>query len=67
MTTPDGTITRDDLENKLREIEDITIGEEGTPRGRATVIVAAVVVTAIIAYSIWRRQRRRIKVEVFYQ
>ena len=61
------TITRDDLEGKLREIEDVTIGQEGTPRGRATVIVVAVVATAIIAYAVWRRQRRRIKVEVYYQ
>jgi len=61
------TITPDDLETKLREIEDVTIGQEGTPRGKATIVVVVVVVTAIVVYSIWRRQRRRIKVEVFYQ
>ena len=61
------TITPADLESKLQEIEEVTVGREGTPRAKATVVVAVVVVTAIIAYSIWRRQRRRIKVEVFYQ
>ncbi|HIE27412.1 TPA: hypothetical protein EYP66_09015 [Candidatus Poribacteria bacterium] len=61
------TITRDDLEGKLREIEDVVIDTEEDAKQNAAIYIggAVVVVAALIAYGIWRSRRRRIHIEVY--
>ncbi len=61
------TITRDDLEGKLREIEDVVVETEGEAKKNIKLYVAGatVIVVAIVAYSMWRSRRRRIHVEVY--
>lgn len=60
------TISRDDLEGKLRQIEDVV---EGTARDWSKWIVAGVVVSAaiVIGVGVWRSRRRSpITVEVYH-
>lgn len=60
------TITRDDLESKLREIEDVV---DDTARDWTTWLVAGLAVTAVvvIGVGIWRaRHRSPITVEVYH-
>ena len=61
------TISRDDLEGKLREIEGVVVETEDEARKNVGLIVggAVVVVVALVAYGIWRSRRRRIHVEVY--
>jgi hypothetical protein len=61
------TISRDDLESKLREIEDVVSDTEAEVKSRAPAIIAGVTVVVVlaIAYSVWRSRRRRIRVEVY--
>jgi hypothetical protein len=61
------TITRDDLEGKLIEIEGVVVETEEGARQNVGLIVsgAVVVVVALIAYGIWRSRRRRIHIEVY--
>jgi len=61
------TVTRDELESKLRDIEDavVTTEDEAKQNVRVVVGVAVVVVVAIVAYGIWRSRRRRIHIEVY--
>jgi len=61
------TITRDDLEGKLREIEDVVVETETEAKDKAMLYIggAVVIVVAIVAYGIWRSSRRRIHVEVY--
>jgi hypothetical protein len=61
------TISRDDLEGKLREIEGVVVETEDEARQNLGLIVggAVVVVVALIAYGIWRSRRRRIHIEVY--
>jgi hypothetical protein len=61
------TISRDDLESKLREIEDVVTDTESEVRSRGPAIIAGVTVVVVlaIAYSVWRSRRRRIRVEVY--
>ena len=61
------TITRDDLEGKLREIEDVVVETEGEAKQNAALYIggAVVVVVVLIAYGIWRARRRRIHIEVY--
>ena len=61
------TISRDDLESKLREIEDVVTDTESEVRSRVPAIIAGVTVVVVlaIAYSVWRSRRRRIRVEVY--
>ncbi len=61
------TISRDDLESKLREIEDVVTDTESEVRSKAPAIIAGVTVVVVlaIAYSVWRSRRRRIRVEVY--
>jgi hypothetical protein len=61
------TISRDDLEGKLREIEGVVVEtEEGAKQNVAFIVGGvAVVVVALIAYGIWRSRRRRIHIEVY--
>ncbi len=63
------TIGRDDLEAKLREIEETVVGGEEEIRGRTRLLLLGVtaVAVALVAYGIWRSRRRQIRVEVFYQ
>ena len=62
------TITRDDLEGKLREIEDVVVETEGEARRNASLYIggAVVVMVALVAYGIWRSRRRRIHIEVYH-
>ena len=50
------TITRDDLEGKLREIEDVVVETEDEAKRniKLYVVGATVIVVAIVAYSMWR-------------
>lgn len=61
------TVSRDDLESKLREIEGVVDETEGQMRSRAPKIIAGVTVAVVlvIAYGVWRSRRRRIRVEVY--
>ena len=56
------TVSRDDLESKLRDIEDVVVTTEDEAKQNVGLIVggAVVVVAVIIAYGIWRSRRRRI-------
>jgi len=61
------TVSRDDLESKLRDIEDVVVTTEDEAKQNVALIVgsAVVVVAVIIAYSVWRSRRRRIHIEVY--
>ena len=61
------TVSRDDLESKLRDIEDVVVTTEDEARQNVPLIVggAVVVIAVIIAYGIWRSRRRRIHIEVY--
>jgi hypothetical protein len=61
------TISRDDLEGKLREIEGVVVETEDEARQNIGLVVggAVVVAVALIAYGIWRSRRRRIHIEVY--
>jgi len=61
------TVSRDDLESKLRDIEDVVVATEDDAKQNVALIVGSVVVVAavIIAYGIWRSRRRRIHIEVY--
>lgn len=63
------TIHRDDLEAKLREIEGVvTDTEEEISRRRTLILVGVgVVVVGFIAYRIWKRSQRPVRIEVFHQ
>ena len=63
--TPD-TITRDDLEGKLREIEDVV---DTTVRGASRWIVGGLVVATVVVISwrIYRSRTQKITVEVYTQ
>lgn len=63
------TIHRADLEAKLREIEAVVDDAEAQAgnRSRALVIGAAVLVTAYVAYRIWRSRNPKIRIEVYRQ
>lgn len=60
-------IDKSDLEAKLREIEDVVTdtADETSSRARWVVIGAAVVVTGLVVYSVWRSRRNKIRVEVY--
>ena len=61
------TISRDDLEGKLREIEGVVVETEDEARKNAGLLIggAVVVVVALVAYGIWRSRRRRIHIVVY--
>lgn len=61
------TIHRDDLEAKLREIEEVVVDTEEEARDNARVVIAvgAAVVVALVAFGIWKSRRRRIHIEVY--
>lgn len=61
------TVTRDELEAKLRDIEGVVVATEEEAKANVGVIVGAVVVVAVvvIAYGIWRSRRKRIHIEVY--
>lgn len=61
------SISRDDLEASLREIEGAVIESEDVARQKMGVIIggAIVVVAVLVAYGIWRSRRRRIYIEVY--
>ena len=61
------TISRDDLEGKLREIEGVVVEKEEDAKQNMGLVVggAVVVVAVLIAYGIWRSRRRRIHIEVY--
>jgi hypothetical protein len=61
------TVTRDELEAKLRDIEGVVVATEEDAKANVAVIVGAVVVVAVavIAYGIWRSRRKRIHIEVY--
>ncbi len=61
------TISRDDLEASLRDIQDVVVTTEEEAKASAGLLIAgaAVVVIALVAYGIWRSRRRRIHIEVY--
>ena len=61
------TISRDDLESSLRDIQDVVVSTEEEAKASAGLIIAgaAVVVVALVAYGIWRSRRKRIHIEVY--
>ena len=61
------SVTRSDLEAKLREIEGVVVDveEEAKSNARMLVIGAAVLVVGIVAISVWRSRRSKIRVEVY--
>lgn len=61
------TVDKADLEAKLMEIEGVVTDVEQEARSNALVIgvVVGVVVVGIVAISVWRSRRNRIRVEVF--
>lgn len=63
------TIHRDDIEAKLREIEGVvTDTEEELSRRRTLILVGiGVVVVGFIAYRVWKRSQRPVRIEVFHQ
>ena len=60
-------IDKADLEAKLREIEGVVLDTEEEAKGKAVIIGAAVAVAVVglIAYSIYRSRRNKIRVEVY--
>ncbi|GMR02925.1 MAG: hypothetical protein BMS9Abin20_1279 [Acidimicrobiia bacterium] len=63
------TVQKADLEAKLREIEGVVTDVEQEARSNAVMIgmIAGVVVIGIVAFSIWRSRRNRIRIEVYTQ
>lgn len=63
------TIHRDDIEAKLREIEGVVSDtEEELSRRRTLILVGiGVVVVGFIAYRVWKRSQRPVRIEVFHQ
>jgi hypothetical protein len=61
------TISRDDLEASLRDIQDVVATTEEDAKANIAVIVGAAVVVAVvvIAYGVWRSRRKRIHIQVF--
>ena len=61
------TVTRNELESKLRDIEDVVVTTEDDAKQNVGIVVgvAVVVVVAIVAYGIWRSRRKRIHIEVY--
>ncbi len=61
------SVTRSDLEAKLREIEGVVVDveEEAKSSARMLAIGAAVLVIGIVAISVWRSRRNKIRVEVY--
>ncbi len=61
------TISRRDLETKLREIEDTVVDTGDEARSKAVLIAAGVVtvVVIIVVWSVIRRRRGRVRVEVY--
>ncbi len=60
-------INRDDLEAKLREIEGVVLEVEEESRSRRRMIIAGVgvAVVAVVAFSVWRYQHNKIRVEIY--
>ncbi len=60
-------IDKSDLEAKLREIEGVVTDAADETGSRAKWIVAgaAVIVTGLVVYSIWRSKKNKIRVEVY--
>lgn len=63
------TVQKADLEAKLREIEGVVTDVEQEARSNAVMIgiLAGAVVIGIVAFSIWRSRRNRIRIEVYTQ
>jgi enoyl-[acyl-carrier-protein] reductase (NADH) len=63
------TVQKADLEAKLREIEGVVtdVEEEARSNVVSAVVIAGVLVVGIIAFTVWRSRRSRIRVEVYTQ
>ncbi|MGI9586011.1 MAG: hypothetical protein ACR2N7_10520 [Acidimicrobiia bacterium] len=63
----DTEIDKADLEAKLREIEGVVTEVEDEAIGNAKLIAVgvAVAVVGLVAYSIWRHKRNKIRIEVY--
>lgn len=61
------TVTRGDLEAKLRDIEGVVVATEQDAKANVGMIIggAVVVVVVLVAYGIWRSRRKRIHIEVY--
>lgn len=61
------SVSRDDLEAQLREIEGVVSETEEEVRQNMTLLIGGAVAVAVVlvAYGIWRSRRRRIHIEVY--
>ena len=60
-------IDKSDLEAKLREIEGVVVDaeDEMASRGKWIAVGAVALVVGIVAFSVWRSRRNKIRVEVY--
>ena len=61
------SIDKSDLEAKLREIEGVVLDAEESAMHRTKLVAAGVVVVVVglVALSVWRSRRNRVRVEVY--
>jgi len=61
------SVSRDDLEARLREIEGVVADTEDEAQKNMGLLIGGVVVVVVtlVAYGIWRSRRRRIHIEVY--
>lgn len=61
------SVSRDDLEARLREIEGVVADTEDGAQKNMGLLIGGVVVVVVtlVAYGIWRSRRRRIHIEVY--
>ncbi len=61
------SVSRDDLEAKLREIEGVVVETEDEAKKNMGVVIggAVVVVVVLVAFGIWKSRRKRIHIEVY--
>ncbi len=64
------TVSRDDLETKLREVESAVdeVGDRVAGRSKWVLIGVGVAVVAVVGFSLWRRSKQpKITIEVHRQ
>jgi hypothetical protein len=63
------TITRDDLEDKLREVGDVVDDAEEQVIGRSKWVIGGLALAAVlvVGFAIWRSRQDKITIEVYRQ